>query len=84
MDKIAVEGKKEKVIEVPLTRLPAMPSSLAYIDIHCTSLPRPTASLLSFNTDFDLSLGEGVNQEALESEFLAQEIPLINRSHLLK
>lgn len=29
MDKIAVEGKKERVIEVPLTRLPTTPSALA-------------------------------------------------------
>ncbi len=29
MDKIAVERKKEKVIEVPLIRLPATPSALA-------------------------------------------------------
>lgn len=29
MDKIAIEGKMEKVIEVPLVRLPTMPSAVA-------------------------------------------------------
>ncbi|MBW1795432.1 MAG: type II toxin-antitoxin system MqsA family antitoxin [Deltaproteobacteria bacterium] len=29
MDKIAIEGKREKVIEVPLVRLPTMPSAAA-------------------------------------------------------
>jgi len=29
MEKIAIEGKKEKVIEVPLARLPETPSAVA-------------------------------------------------------
>ena len=29
MEKIAIEGKKEKIIEVPLVRLPVMPSTVA-------------------------------------------------------
>ena len=31
MEKIAIKGKKEKIIEVPLVRLPAMPSTVAQV-----------------------------------------------------